>query len=443
MTDDTSTSSAGRAAARGTAYGFILRIISFTLSQLTFRFVDPIALGRASIRLELLLNTALFIGREGFRLALIRTDSDSPGAKSKSSQGEENSKSRNTNNVSWLSVPVGGILSLIAFLVHLYSCQRMESSINADPSGQQSLLDYKVAGILYCIAAFVESIAEPLIIKAMQQLDVETRAASEGTATLSKAAISVLLLSGSNYSFVPPSIAKKWPVSAFGMAQLTHAIVLTFVVYKRKWNFITWPSFEVVSRKNFDIPTLKLVFIFTLQGIFKHLLTEGDRIVLTALANGYDQGVYAMASSYGGMASRLLLQPLEENARLLFSKQEKKHAAQKHSKDNELETTLCVLLKLVLYIGLSFSCVASNYTSVLLTILAGTRWGNNPEATQALSAFCIYTALLALNGTTEAFVYGVAKSGSDVGSLGLAHAFGRFHSFQLNNTFISTQKSKH
>lgn len=35
---------------------------------------------------------------------------------------------------------------------------------------------------------------------------------------------------------------------------------------------------------------------------------------------------------------------------------------------------------------------------------------------------CVYTAFLALNGITEAFVYGVARSGNDVGEIGIAHA---------------------
>lgn len=35
---------------------------------------------------------------------------------------------------------------------------------------------------------------------------------------------------------------------------------------------------------------------------------------------------------------------------------------------------------------------------------------------------CVYTAFLALNGITEAFVYGVARSGNDVGKIGIAHA---------------------
>ena len=35
---------------------------------------------------------------------------------------------------------------------------------------------------------------------------------------------------------------------------------------------------------------------------------------------------------------------------------------------------------------------------------------------------CVYTAFLALNGIAEAFAYGVARSGKDVGRVGIAHA---------------------
>eukprot|EP00978_Attheya_sp_CCMP212_P047920 scaffold449572_cov39-Attheya_sp.AAC.1 len=58
--------SATRAAARGTLFSLGLRVFSFGLTQVTMRFVDPTVLGRASVQLELLLNTALFLSREGF-----------------------------------------------------------------------------------------------------------------------------------------------------------------------------------------------------------------------------------------------------------------------------------------------------------------------------------------------------------------------------------------
>jgi oligosaccharide translocation protein RFT1 len=142
----------------------------------------------------------------------------------------------------------------------------------------------------------------------------------------------------------------------------------------------------------------------------------------------------------------MLLQPVEENARLLFGRlgnevvtsagaatatenvseeEEPEHAACFPTHNNELETlerTYTTLIKMVLYFGLLFASLGSNYTSILLRILAGNSWGSNEDATAALSAFCIYTALLALNGTTEAFVYGVASTYRDVGMLSTVHA---------------------
>lgn len=81
---------------------------------------------------------------------------------------------------------------------------------------------------------------------------------------------------------------------------------------------------------------LRLARALAGQSLLKHVLTEGDKIVLaraTAPDLGgssgggggqggslHEQGVYAMASGYGSLAARLLFQPVEEAARLMFSK---------------------------------------------------------------------------------------------------------------------------
>lgn len=89
--------------------------------------------------------------------------------------------------------------------------------------------------------------------------------------------------------------------------------------------------------------------------------------------------------------------------------------------DPHLELSFTILVKAVLYVGLIFSCLATNYTGILLHILAGHHWGSNAEAVNVLSAFCLYTAFLAGNGLTEAFVYGVAQTAGDVRQVGIAH----------------------
>jgi oligosaccharide translocation protein RFT1 len=319
-------------------------------------------------------------------------------------------KAKRVNNVAWLSVPVSLVFTLLALSFHLHTYRDQVSS-----EDQDELDDYKLAGILYCIASAIEITSEPCMIQCLRTMDVKARAKAEAFASIGKAFCCVFLLTFGE---------RKYNAASFGLAQCLYAFIVSAVLYKDKLQSIEWPSFNL----KFDIGVLKLCVMFCLQSIFKHLLTDGDRIVLSAIVGAYDSGVYAMASAYGGMASRLIFQPLEENGRMLFSnkhahvmraKEEKKEDAYKLVES--LENTYCVLIKFVLYIGLVFATFGSNYTAVLLRVLAGEQWGSDVQAVEALSAFCIYTALMSLNGMTEAFVYGVAESGFEVGSLAIAH----------------------
>jgi oligosaccharide translocation protein RFT1 len=42
-----------------------------------------------------------------------------------------------------------------------------------------------------------------------------------------------------------------------------------------------------------------MALTFTGQSLVKYLLTEGDKIVMSAISSSYDQGVYALVSNYG------------------------------------------------------------------------------------------------------------------------------------------------
>lgn len=350
----------GRSALRGTIVTFGLRIISFLCNQIALRFLDPTTLGKANIQLELLLTSVLFLSREGFRLALTR-----------------NLSSENWN-VAWLTIPMVTIIAGCALSWHLF--------LSNDP-------DYRIAGILYAISSWIEGIAEPAVIFFLRKMDISKRASAEALGTLVKAISTVV---GLKY-FGSQS------VTAFGVAQMLYAVTYTTFLYSHAWRSMPKPT------KSFDITTCSKVFTFTLQGVFKHVLTEADRIVLTTMSDNYDQGVYAMGSSYGGMAARILLQPLEENARLLLSRLAIRNATR------DLQESFTILVKLVLYIGLVFSFIGVNYTNLLLNLMAGSKWGSNTEAAMVLSAFCVYTSFLAANGMTEAFVYGVTSSGVEIG----------------------------
>lgn len=56
----------------------------------------------------------------------------------------------------------------------------------------------------------------------------------------------------------------------------------------------------------FDSGSFKLALTMTGQSVFKHFLTEGDRIVVSRVSPLEDQGGYAVASNYGQWQSYIL-----------------------------------------------------------------------------------------------------------------------------------------
>lgn len=395
--------SASSTAAKGALYSSLLRILSFVSTQFIYRVIDPRILGQVSIRMELFYSsTILFLGREGFRLSLSKYPLSIP----------RDETSRKLENVAWVSVLWSFFLGTIAITYHLFFSNESDLEIN------RNRLDYKVGGILYIVATLIEILAEPIVISCLRGFDVKTRVKAEAVATLGKAS-SILMLAH--------ILPKTRHISLFGLAQCLYSIAFTFTLYKEKMSSLSWPAIRIKDRikDNFDMPALWLALMFTGQSLMKHFLTEGDRIVLTAYADSYDAGIYALVISYGGIASRLIFQPLEENGRTLFSKQHTMILqSNQRDKNHQIyiqQRNYCALVKLVITISIVFAVFGSNYTTVLLNVLAGTRWGSNHTASDTLSVFCWFIIVMSLNGMTEAFVYGVACNSAQVGSITFSH----------------------
>jgi oligosaccharide translocation protein RFT1 len=180
----------------------------------------------------------------------------------------------NNWSVAWLSVPTTFIVSLLACVWHLMAMVDSNDT------------DYRLAGILFCFACTMEGIAEPAVLEALRRMDVTTKASAEGLATVTKTLATLVALK---------FLQDDWPVTAFGVAQLCYATIYSLVLWRSAWT--------KVDRSHLfgphDGKTCKMVVVFALQGFFKHLLTEGDKLVLTMLTGDYDQGVYAMGSAYG------------------------------------------------------------------------------------------------------------------------------------------------
>lgn len=393
-----SSSSASRAAARGTLFSVGLRLLSFICTQVTLLWVDPVALGKANIDLELAFGFILFMSREGFRLVL--------------------SKQWN------LGLAYATRILHVIVAVGVWAGLMIVNKTTDD--NDASFLDYRLAASLYCVAAFMEGWAEPRLLQSLFELKLEHKIAAEGMATVTKTIVTVVAL-----WFLQDTA---YPVTAFGVAQVGYAVAYNIVLMRRvpvlRKNEMKEQETDKDDKSlswfsSVDSTLAHQVVLFTLQGLFKHALTEGDRILLVLMVSeGYDKGLYAIASAYGGMAARLMFQPLEENARLLWSKMAahvddasttKDDADAKQKRKDLLLQSYTGLIKFVLYIGFIFAAFGTNYTDVLLQLV-----GRRPAAT-VLSAFCIYTLAMALNGMTEAFWYAVATTREDVGRLSLAH----------------------
>jgi oligosaccharide translocation protein RFT1 len=144
------------------------------------------------------------------------------------------------------------------------------------------------------------------------------------------------------------------------------------------------------------------------QSIVKHVLTQGDTILIASLASQKAQGIYALANNYGGLVARLILQPIEESSRSYFGKTLSSNDA-KPSKDLVMKARRNLLTLLRAYVLLSVCVLAAGPTiaPLLLNIVAGSGWTDS-GAGNVLGTYCYYIPLLAINGLTEAFVSSVA-----------------------------------
>ena len=157
-----------------------------------------------------------------------------------------------------------------------------------------------------------------------------------------------------------------------------------------------------------------------LQNSFKYVLTQGDGLLIAALASLRDQGAYALASNYGGLIARMLFQPIEETSRNLFAQlcasdpadkvqqlQQREKSRQKDSIEHGARL-LQDLLKLYALVALVAFSIGPIVAPILLRIVAGSRWADT-EASNVLAIYCYYIPLLAVNGVTEAFVAATAS----------------------------------
>jgi oligosaccharide translocation protein RFT1 len=181
------------------------RGFTFILNQALVRLATPQTFGTATVQFELLLSTTLFLSREGVRIALLRQRKNVPPDLAR--------------NISLLPAYVGAPIAVA--LAVLYSATSAPAA-RAQPH-------FNLSVSIYALAAALELAAEPLYIRAQNELRVDVRVRAEGAAVFSKTLATFLGL-----AFAPPA----WALLAFAAGQAAYALA-TFVVF---WNFCGWST---------------------------------------------------------------------------------------------------------------------------------------------------------------------------------------------------------
>ncbi|KAF7726354.1 Oligosaccharide translocation protein rft1 [Apophysomyces ossiformis] len=405
---DESNDSLLSSSARGAYYLVLLQLVSrmltFTMHQIVIRYTSRETLGIASIKLELLLSTILFISREGFRCALLRSDTDSE--KDSGKDGEQK-----ILNLSYIPTSLGLVTTLLTCGYYLSIISEEEAS---------TYPYYRTSVILFGVSALAELLVEPLFVLAMNRLYFRLRVSVEGIAVILRCLVTFgLTLLGATGQ------GNTYGVLAFALGQLVFGLTMTFgyIGYFLFGHTATSHEISLLPQKLryangrsywFDKDLMNLALTMTKQSLLKHVLTEGDKMLISVLSTDKDQGEYAFAVNYGSLVARILFQPLEEAGRTFFSKilSETNNARAVKT----ASTVLLLILRLHVLLGLVFICFATNYTETLIDLLVGKRWSMQSNAPAVLSAYCIYVPVMGINGITEAFVQAVAGT-SDLARL--------------------------
>ncbi|KAL3662171.1 hypothetical protein V7S43_012971 [Phytophthora oleae] len=393
-------------AVRGGSYRFLQRLLTFAANSFVLRKLHLNVTGAVTVRLELAL-ASIFLLRDGFRLAFLRMPS-------LDSRLSTNGKThvQQLVNVAWLST---------AFSWAVAGLVLVSSAVWNSSKDDEALAGYSTVLAMYCGAAMVEALAEPMFVLAHASVLVSWQVAAQSAAFLVRGAVQYVGV-----------VVFDLSLTAYGIAELSYALTLLVMLVGFFWRRIHGNS---IGEGNFALTSMTqllpgkpegdadwchqelmtLLIPLSVQSGVKYLLAEGDKWVLTGFASLEHMGVYGLVSNLGSLVPRIVFLPIEEATKTIFSKlalAQKQKSDDKHDTENKKksltdgQTLLLVLLKLMNLVGLVFVCFGTSYAYTLVLLLYGAEKAGQGVGA-VLAVYCAYIPFLGVNGVTEAVVHAI------------------------------------
>ena len=346
--------------------------------------------------MTLLYSTILFLSKEAFdRACLSRQD---------------HRDWRQIVNLLWCTVPLASLCASALGLVWIYLLDQP-----VDP--------YYISGVVcFAVATIIEVLAEPLFVVGQAFLFVKLKVFILGISQGIKCVIIVIFVLWKPH----------WGIHGFAIAQIVSSIAYTlmyhgyFILYinskKKDDNFPLhsvrdlYPQ-RIKDKYFIDTELANLTWSFFQQSFFKQILTEGEKYVMTffdVLSYG-DQGIYDIINNLGSLAARLIFLNIEESSFLYFSQtltrglsRDKQDAASVR----QSSLVLGILLKAVTLMGAIILVFGFANSELALHLYGGAILSEGSGPT-LLRWYCLYVLFIAINGTSEAFVF-AAMSKTDV-----------------------------